>query len=132
MAARRLRHRNAAALQIGQRAQGAVLLHDDRLRARRWRFLRDIDEARMRGLGEDRHGVGDIGAEVDGIDVERFGQRQSARELVPGDAHVERRERFFQRSACLQQRDERRRPLIADAQRDRRGLREAARSAGGQ
>lgn len=76
----------------------------------------------MRGLCEDGNRVGHVGAEIDRADVERFGQRQAAREFMPRHAQVQRRERLLERAARLEQRDERRRFLITDTQRGWRVL----------
>jgi hypothetical protein len=73
MAARSFGHRDALALQIRKRMQRSVALHDDGLGAGRRRFLRDIHKTCMRGLGEHRDRIGNIGAKVDRVGVECFG-----------------------------------------------------------
>ncbi len=58
----------------------------DQYRLRRGRrcFAGEVGQASTRRLGEHRHGVGDVGGEIDVADIERFEQRQAAGELMPG------------------------------------------------
>ena len=88
--------------------------HHDRLRRRRGGFLGDIGELGAGGLREDRHGVGDVGAEIDAADVDGLQQRQAAGEFVPGDGNAERRQRLLELSVGLQDRRQRRGFLVAD------------------
>ncbi len=90
------------------------LRHDDRLRRRRGGLFGDIGELGAGGLREDRHGVGDVGAEIDAADVDGLQQRQAAGEFVPGDGNAERRQCLLELSVGLQDRRQCRGFLIAD------------------
>jgi len=115
----RLGEADLPALEIGHRLDGRIGPHDDRLRGRRRRLLRDEGQLRARGLREHRHGVGHVGAEVEVVEIERFEQRQAAGELVPADLDAQRRELPLQRALGLEHHGQRRRLLVADADRGR-------------
>ena len=116
MAAGGLGHRDLPALEIGQPAQRRVAAHQNRLGGRRRGFLGEIGEMGAGGLGEHRHGVGDVGGQVEVADVECFEQRLAAGELVPAEADVLGRQGLFQGAAGLQQGDQGGGLLVADAQ----------------
>jgi hypothetical protein len=77
-------------------------------------FLGDIGKLGARGLGEDRHSVGDIGAEIDAADIDGFQERQSAAELAPGYRDAERSQCLLKFAIGFQDGRQRRGLLIAD------------------
>lgn len=83
MAARPLRHRDLLASEIGDGLERGRLRKHDGLCRGRGSFLSDIGELGFGRLREDRHGVGDVGAEIDAADIDGFQQRQAAREFMP-------------------------------------------------
>jgi hypothetical protein len=120
MATRGFGDRDLLAFQVGNGLDRRILRNEDSLRARRWRFLRDKGEFGARRLRENRDGIGDVGAEIDVAGVESFELRQAAAEFVPRDLHTERSERLLQSAIELEDRDQCRRALKADAQRPAR------------
>ncbi|MDT4865940.1 hypothetical protein FQZ97_1007700 [compost metagenome] len=116
VAAGGLGHRDLLAFQVGDAAQRRVAPHDDRLGTWRRCFLGEIGELCASRLGEHRHGVGDIGGQVDIADVECFQQRLAVGELVPADLDVLLGQRLLQGALAFQQADQGRGFLVADAQ----------------
>eukprot|EP01022_Parablepharisma_sp_SALTPOND_P036530 TRINITY_DN997_c0_g1_i1.p2 TRINITY_DN997_c0_g1~~TRINITY_DN997_c0_g1_i1.p2 ORF type:complete len:956 (+),score=359.07 TRINITY_DN997_c0_g1_i1:4487-7354(+) len=107
--------RDLPALEIGDLAQRRIGAHDDGLRGRRGRLLGDIGQLRASGLGKDRYRVGDIGAEIDPAHVECFQQRQATGEFVPADLRTGWCEQLLQRAVGLEDGQQGRRLLVADA-----------------
>ncbi|MNP75465.1 hypothetical protein D3C76_1725290 [compost metagenome] len=81
-------------------------MHDDGLGQRRGRFLGKVGQLGLCGLGEDRHGVRHVGADVDIADIQRLQQRQAAWKLMPAHIDVLLREGFVQGALGLEQGDE--------------------------
>ncbi|MNP18373.1 hypothetical protein D3C76_1108560 [compost metagenome] len=94
--------RDLLALELGDRRNRRILLHQDRLAGRRRRFVGHVEQVGAGGLGEDRRGLaGDT--EVDAADVQSFEQLRAAGEFGPlhGDALL--RQTLLQRAAGLEQ-----------------------------
>ena len=62
---------NALALQLRERGNSGVVVHDDRLCPRRRRLRADIDQWRAGGLREDGRRLAGM-AEINGADIERL------------------------------------------------------------
>jgi hypothetical protein len=71
-----------------------------------------VGERRIRGLREQREGVGDIGVQIDAARIQRF--EQTVRELVPAHVIAERIQALFEFAGALEQNQQGRRTLIAD------------------
>ncbi len=76
------------AFQVAQLLDRRVFAHHDGLGRRRGGFLGEVGELGLGGLGEDRHGVSDVGADVYVAHVQGFEQGQAAGEFVPGYVDV--------------------------------------------
>jgi hypothetical protein len=117
----RLGHRHPLSLEVGHRLDRRIRAHHQGLRSRRRRFLSQIGQARAGCQREDRHGIGDVGADIDAADVEGLQQGQATGEFVPAHRHPGRSQALFQRTPGPQQGDQGRGFLVADAQGGRFG-----------
>ncbi len=95
---------------------GESARHQDRLGGRRRCFPGEIGQLGACRLSEHRHGVGNVRREVDIAKVQGLQQRQAAGELVPGHANALGLQALFESAPGLQQGQQGRGFLVADAQ----------------
>ncbi|MNO92601.1 hypothetical protein D3C76_841820 [compost metagenome] len=116
MAACGLGHCHPLALEVGQGLERRAGRHQDGLGRGRRRLTGKVGQFGTGRLGKHRHRIGHVGRQVDIAQVQRLQQRQATGELVPADANTVSLQALFQRAAGLEQGQQGRGFLVADAQ----------------
>src|SRR5690606_12323429 len=115
MAAGSLGYSDPLALEISKLPDRRIAMRQDRLSRRRRRLPSNVDQAGACRLGEHRYGIGHICGDIDVTDVQRFQQRQTAGELMPGHLHPLFGQHPFKRALAAQQSNQGRGLLKTDS-----------------